>query len=222
MAATRSQRYHAGLTPERVIDEALALTSKTHLLSWSIRDLTQRLGVAPSVVYHHVGGKDEIARRVVERVLTDLPWQDWFRGLLIPARSLLQGYPGVAKWLLMHGPTVSPVLPLIDDGMTTLARAGFGEAAGFAYGVLLNNAMLTVSLSEERRQHEDDGPRDHAAIVADLARLGSENAGVQELTRTLVAPFAAGGEAAERQAAEYFRFVVETTIAGLEARLAER
>ena len=130
MAATRSQRYHAGLTPDRVIDEAVALTSEAHLLSWSIRDLTQRLGVAPSVVYHHVGGKDEIARRVVERVLSELPhpdpnlpWQDWFRGLLLPARELLPGYPGVSTWLLLHGPTVAPVLPLIHAGLAPLTPA---------------------------------------------------------------------------------------------------
>lgn len=229
MAEPAAQRFHVGLTPERVIDEAVDLTRGTHLLSWSIRDLTRRLGVAPSVVYHHVGGKDEIARRVVERVLEllprpdgDLPWQDWFRELLLPSRDILSAYPGVSKWLLMHGPTFRSILPLVDAGMGALARAGFGDTAGFAYGVLLNNALLTLSLSEERRQHEDDGPRDHAAMMAEFARLGAESPGIGELARTLMGPFAAGGAEAVRQADAYYRFVVETTIAGLEAHLESR
>lgn len=72
-----------------MIDAALEFTRETHLLGRSIRALAARPNIAPSVVHHHVGGKDRIARHVVERVLTDLTvptanleWPDWFRLLL--------------------------------------------------------------------------------------------------------------------------------------------
>ena len=43
---TDSGRFHVGLTPERVVDAAVDLTRESHLMSWSIRDLASRLGVA--------------------------------------------------------------------------------------------------------------------------------------------------------------------------------
>lgn len=84
----RRSTFHAGLTPAVVVDAAVELTRSSHLFSWSMRDLASRLGVAPSVIYHHIGGKDRLCRQVVERVLDqlelpphDLGWQDWFRAL---------------------------------------------------------------------------------------------------------------------------------------------
>lgn len=75
--------------PERITDAAVELTRESHLLNWSIRDLAGRLDVAPSVIYHHVGGKDLVCRRVVESALShielpplELGWQEWFRELL--------------------------------------------------------------------------------------------------------------------------------------------
>lgn len=44
----------------------------------------------------------------------------------------------MAKWLLMHVPTFSSALPLVDAGITLLGEAGFGDRAGFAYPALLN------------------------------------------------------------------------------------
>lgn len=223
-----SAPFHVGLTPQRVVEAALALTEEGHLLGWSVRDLARRLDVAPSVLYHHVGGKDLLARRVVERVLAgltapapELPWQQWFRELLFSAGPVVARYPGVAKWLLMHGPAFPATVAIIDAGIGTLERAGFGPRAGYAYAVLLNNAMLTVSMGDDRRLHEDDGPRDHAAMMQEFAQAGADSPGVAALTESLIRPFAAGGEAAARERDRYYRFVVETTIAGLAAQLGD-
>lgn len=219
-----SAPFHVGLTPERVVRTALELTRESHLAGWSIRDLARRLDVAPSVIYHHVGGKDLLARRVVEEVLADLappapdlPWQDWFRELLYAAGPIVARYPGVAKWLLMHGPTFPATVAIIDAGIAALRRAGFDDRAGYAYAVLLNNAMLTVSMGDDRRLHEDDGPRDHAAMMAEFARAGAGSPGVAVLTESLIRPFVGDGAAAAQQREAYYRFVVDTTIAGLAA-----
>lgn len=86
MTEAVAEPFHVGLTPDAVIDAAVELTRESHLFSWSIRDLAKRVGVNPSTIYYHVGGKDLLCRRVMERIATDLMipdpslgWQDWFR-----------------------------------------------------------------------------------------------------------------------------------------------
>ncbi|WP_422771422.1 TetR/AcrR family transcriptional regulator [Plantactinospora sp. WMMC1484] len=228
MSDAPSAPFHVGLTRKRIVDVALELTHGSHLAGWSIRDLARRLDVAPSVIYHHVGGKDLIARHVAERVLdglaappADLDWQDWFRALLDDCYQPVSAHPGVAKWVLMHGPTFPSVLPIVDTGVQVLLRAGFGDQAGFAYAALLNNAMLTISIGDDRLLHEDDGPRDHATMMDDFRRATDGSPGVSALAEAFITPFAQGGQTAARQRRTYYTFVVQTTIAGLATLLGE-
>ncbi|WP_344343215.1 TetR/AcrR family transcriptional regulator [Agrococcus versicolor] len=217
--------FHVGLTPERVVEEAAAMTRETHLLGWTVRDLARRLDVAASVLYHHVGGKDAIVRRVVERVLdaipvpdAALPWQDWFRAIILPSREIIGAHPGVAKWLLMHGPTLTLLVPTVEHGVATLQRAGFGDRAALAYAALLNNTLAAVAMGDDRRLVEDDGPRDHAAMLAQLDE--SDSPAITLIAATLVQPFVGETEQVRAADAAYFSFILETTIAGLEALLA--
>ncbi|MDG4765896.1 TetR/AcrR family transcriptional regulator [Solwaraspora sp. WMMD406] len=226
MTTTNPERFHVGLTPQRVVDAATELTRETHLMSWSIRDLAGRLGVAASVIYHHVGGKDLLCRRVVERMLerieppgSDLPWQEWFRALLYTAGPRAAEYPGAAKWMLMHGPTLPAALPVLEAGMAVLHGAGFSTRSGMAYAALLNNAMLTVSMGDDRLQHEGDGPRDHASMMAEFEQMPTSSAGVRAMGQEVIRPFAEGGEIAMKMRWDYYRFVVDITIAGLDATI---
>lgn len=226
MAETSPATVRAGLTPERIIDTALELTRETHLSGWSIRDLSGRLGLGPSAVYHHVGGKDLLGRHVVERVLAgleappaELDWQDWFPALLESVYRVVTPYPGVAKWMLMHGPTLPAVLPVLEAGMAKLQDAGFGDRAAFAYAALLNNAMLTVSMNDDRLQHEDDGPRDHATMMAEFGQIAAASTQMRGMGQDFIGRFAQGGQAAARMRWDYYRFVVDNTIAGLDAHL---
>ncbi|GAA3661281.1 TetR/AcrR family transcriptional regulator [Microbacterium marinilacus] len=223
---TDAPPFHVGLTPERVTDTAVELTRETHLMTWSIRDLAGRLGVAPSVIYHHVGGKDLLCRRVVERMLrrielppSDLSWQEWFRALLSSAGPTAAEYPGAAKWMLMHGPTLPAVLPVLEAGIAVLRRAGFADKTDFAYALLLNNAMLTVSMGDDRLQHEGDGPRDHSAMMAEFEQLHAASDEVRAMGQHFIRPFAEGGETAALMRWAYYRFVVDASIAGLDVVL---
>lgn len=226
VSETTTTPFHVGLTPVIVVDEALSLTRDSHLWGWSIRDLARRLDVAPSVIYHHVGGKDLLARKVVERVLRDLEvpptdqdWRDWFRCLLGELYARVTACPGSAKWLLMHGPTFPSVQPILDAGIGALQRAGFAARTGFAYAALLNNAMLTVSIADERLMHEDDGPRDHEAMMAEFGKAGAGSPGAAVLMAAFQEAFSGGGEQTERERRRYYDFIVETTIAGVSAQL---
>lgn len=216
--------FHVGLTPRSVVDAAVELTQESHLMRWSLRDLAARLQVSPSVIYHHVGGKDLLCRRVADRTLEqiplpeeDLPWQEWFQTLLHTAGPLVARYPGVAKWMLMHGPTIPAALPIVEAGIGVLHHAGFGDRAHLAYALLLNNAMLTISMSDDRLQHEGDGPRDHATMMAEFQQLAGTSDALRHMGEEFLHPFATGGEAAAQSRWAYYRFVVETTIAGLAA-----
>lgn len=225
MAVTQSRpTFHAGLTPVAVVDAAVELTAESHLFTWSMRDLAGRLDVAASVIYHHVGGKDRLCRQVVERVVArieapdpELTWQDWFRTLLYGAGPMIMAYPGVAKWMLLHGPAISPAMPIIETGMKRLRRAGFADRTTYAYSALLNNAMFTISIGDDRLQHEGDGPRDHAAIMAELAATPGANDEVRAFEQDFLEPSVRGGSEASRVREDYYRFVVDTTIAGLAA-----
>ncbi|SJM61049.1 TetR/AcrR family transcriptional regulator [Gulosibacter sp. 10] len=220
--------FHVGLTPERVVAAASALTRESHLMSWSIRDLAGRLGVSPSVIYHHVGGKDQLCRRVVEGVLerieppsSELGWREWFREFLYGTGPLVEEYPGVAKWMLMHGPTIPAVLPTLEHGMALLERAGFGRRSSFAYALLLNTAMLTISIGDDRLQHEEDGPRDHATMMAEFRNLATASESVRSMGQEFLGPLAEGGATAAQARRQYYRFAVDTTITGLASLLAD-
>ncbi|WP_053386202.1 TetR/AcrR family transcriptional regulator [Leucobacter japonicus] len=228
IAPAAAPAFHVGLTPEAVIDAATELTRESHLFVWSIRDLARRIGVSQSVVYHHVGGKDLLCRRVVERVLERAPlpddaldWEAWFRELLYDLGPLAHEFPGVAKWALMHGPTLPVMLPILERGMAHLHRAGFGPLAPSAYAVLLNTATLTVSIADDRLQHEGDGPRDHASMMQEFETMPQASRAVREMGQEFMRPFAEGGAAAERVRNEYYRFAIDTAIAGLAVRLAD-
>ena len=58
-----------GLTPDRIIRVALHMSEGSGLSSWTVRDLAAELDVAPSVIYHHVGGRDLLIRGVVEHLV---------------------------------------------------------------------------------------------------------------------------------------------------------
>ncbi len=218
----RPDGYHAGLTLDSVVDAAILLTEQRGLQGWSLRDLGRELGVAQSAIYHHVGGKDALSRHVSERVVAslslpteELDWDAWFRTLLLEARPVLLRYRGVAKWLLMHGPSFPAAAPIADAGIAVLQRGGFGDRTPLAYATLLNSALLTLMMGDERLIHRDDGPRDHAAMMTEFARLDTSSTGLRMLSERLVTPFAAGGAIAQDAATTYYRFVVETVLSGL-------
>lgn len=212
----------AGLTPQRVIDAAQQLSKGAGLHSWTQRDLAAQLGVSPSVLYHHIGGRDQILRGVVERILQQmtlpdagLDWQQWFRELLFDLRPIVMEYPGSAKWLLMHGPSFPGVVEVFDQGIGILSLAGFRRPA-VVYALLLNSALLTVSMGDERLEQGEDGPRDHGAMLDEFSAVCEGSTGVTRMIDELIRPLADGGPAEAESANDlYYRLLVESLLAGV-------
>ena len=218
-----------GITPDKIIDAALELTRESGIGSWTQRDLATTLDVAPSVLYHHIGGRDQVIRGVVERVLgalvlpdRGLEWRAWFRELLTGMRPIIAAYPGTAKWLLMHGPSFPGVMRIFDIGIGKLQAAGF-ERPATAYSMLLNTAMLTISMADDRLEAADDGPRDHRAMLREFEPLESQSPGMARVIDELMRPLSEQDRPTETSAsAAYFALLVDVMISGLEYAVAPR
>lgn len=223
---TAARPYHVGLDRAGIVAAALELSRERGLYGWSVRDLSRALAVTPSVIYHHVGGRDLLCRYVVEALIetatfptAPAPWREWFESALLPARAQLSAVPGVAQWLILHGPVIPALLPVVDSGIESLRRAGFGESCTAAYAMLFSVAMQTVAAADERRQHADDGPRDHATMMAEFATLADASPGLSALAYQHTASFVDDAAAANQR---HYETVIETMLDGLEVRLARK
>lgn len=220
-AASRDTSRRVGLTPERIVDAAVQLSDGRGLHAWSQRDLAKHLDVAPSVLYHHIGGQDMVIRGVVERLLDglqppdpELPWQDWFRALLYPLRPMLLRFPGSARWLLLHAPAFPAITAVFDAGIAALARDGVAQPA-LAATTIIDTAMMAITLHDDRAGTED-GPRDHGAILDGFvaAREGSSSA--EQLIDEVIAPLADGSPADVLE--QHYRYLLESLMAGIAAQ----
>lgn len=221
MATRRSRSGKPVLRPDDIIDAAVELTERVGLDGWSVRDVARPLGASLSSIYHHVGGKDELARRVVERVLDgfslppdDLEWREWFTAMLVPARERLLRYPGVAHWMLMHGPIFNHSMQGLDSAIAMLQRAGFEHRAGLVFATIFNAALANIATADARRHHTDDAPRDHAAIMRQLQERSTGSPGGHTIMRT-VTPFTQDEKTAAAAAAVHYEFLLTSLLNGI-------
>jgi AcrR family transcriptional regulator len=142
---------------DQVVTAAVRLTHRYGLEQWTIRQLGEELECWPSVIYHHVGDRDAVVAEVVDRVVgmvrpldENLPWRQSFEEMLNDLRAKLCLHPGVARWLAVTGPVVPAALRGLDRGVRILAEAGLGDEAAIACTVLLNSALLTIVIEEDR------------------------------------------------------------------------
>lgn len=66
-ADARASRRRAGVTKERIVDEALGIVERDGVDQLSMRKLAAQLGVQPTSIYWHVGGREQLLDAVVER-----------------------------------------------------------------------------------------------------------------------------------------------------------
>ena len=222
--STTGTAYHHGLTPTAIIDAAVEASRGEGLESWSLRDLAKRLHVTPPTIYHHVGGQELLRRHVVERVLEavafpteTMPWQEWFRAALFPARPALAAYPGTARWLLLHGPIFPSMVPVVDAGIASLQQGGFGKKTAYAYTVLFNTAMMTIAAADDELRHEDAGLRDHAELMSGFESLADKSPGMSLLAGDMATQFLGPPESSAPARDRYYRSVIELLMDGLEA-----
>jgi AcrR family transcriptional regulator len=221
-------RTAAGLPPvtaDGIIDAAMRLTVEHGLENWTVRQLAAAVDAYPAVIYHHVGDRDAVVKEVCERVLmrlpvpdADLPWRRWFGDVLVGMRPVLREYPGSARRIMLFELSVSSSAILIERGVGTLLRAGFGEESVLVHTVLMSTAFQHIAM-EDDRDHQVRARFDNAETFL-AYRDRQDKPGLAAMAEAL-------GETMEKpeMAAGYFGLVYEYAVArclvGVEARLRE-
>src|SRR4028118_111153 len=90
------------LTPQAVVEGALALADAEGLEAVTIRRLAKELGVTPMALYWHFRSKDELLEGVAARIFEEIdlsvdasaPWPEQLRALLGSMLGVLRGRKG--------------------------------------------------------------------------------------------------------------------------------
>src|SRR4051794_15853577 len=89
----------ARLTPQRVVDAAVALAYREGLPAMTMRRLGGQLGVEAMSLYKHVADKDDLLSRMIDRVYaeielpSDRDWRVFMRKRALSVRAVLSRHP---------------------------------------------------------------------------------------------------------------------------------
>jgi TetR/AcrR family tetracycline transcriptional repressor len=142
------------LSPEDVVDAALALVDGDGFDSLSMRGLAKSMGVYPSALYWHAGNKDQLLALVCQRVLEEIAlppldgtdWQDWIVTMGTDARRVLGSHPHLAAYFVSQLQISTSSLLLAERTLAVLSRAGFcGDSLLHAYNSVLGSIFGWIS-----------------------------------------------------------------------------
>ena len=163
-AARRSGR-RPRVSREQVLDAALALADEGGLAAVTMASVGARLGVEAMSLYRHIGNKEEMLDRLVDRVFAEIEvpadardWRDALRRRAGSVHAALRRHPWAIALMesrLQPGPAT---LGHHDAMVAILLRAGFGGREtvhvynlldSYIYGFALQEATLPFSSPEE-------------------------------------------------------------------------
>lgn len=214
----------AGLSPERIVDEATALSAEFGLDGWSIRDIAKRLDVVPSVIYHYFPDKEALCDAVVDVVLSTLqlpdptlPWKEWFTALLQGVRPLLLEYHGITN-RLVYGTFPKTSLPMIDTACQKLLDAGFGDRTAVAYSLIVNSAIHAIGSRELRSPKQAKDRHDLREMLDRLNPMAAESPGLRFMIDTYLQPLSQPDREND-MSEEYYRLMIASILNGVEYTL---
>ena len=155
-----ARRGRPGYDLESLLQVAVKLFNERGYDGTSMRDLSDRLGIAKSAIYHHVTGKEELLRLALDRALTGLSSvADRARALDAPAIERLEYLVrGSVEVLEAESPYVTLLLRV--RGNTTVERAALDRRRAF-------DRFVAGLVREAQRDGDIDPDRD-ALITARL------------------------------------------------------
>ena len=220
MVGVTSRRV--GLNPDKIANQALALTSQRGLHSWSVRELATEISVAPSVIYHYCPTKNDIYDAVSSKVCqmlkmpdNQLAWQDWFMELLIDFRTLLLAHNGVAQWLVdrsQSGKPLTALIPIMELAIQKLSDAGFGENTPTAYAMIANVSFGAIT-GRDKQSPKDSHRHDIKKMAEDLSPIADRHPAVASMRENfLMTLYGEGGEQASER---YFRLLLSSLFDGM-------
>ena len=153
------------LTPERVLEGAVALADDIGIEALTIRKLATALDTKPMTIYHHVPSKEEIVNGMVEVVFAEIEkppedqdWKSAVRRRCISARDVMKRHPWAAPLMesrtapgpenLGHHETVLACLRRGGLSWQMTAHA-YAILDAFVYGFAFQEATLPEGAGEE-------------------------------------------------------------------------
>jgi AcrR family transcriptional regulator len=140
---------HRGVTRLAVAEAAAELTAADGLEALSVRQVASRLGVWPTTVMHHAGGRrDGLLALLIEHLAAGIrteahgDWRDRLTRLGHEIRRVALTHRGLADQLLRSGATGPQALRLADAILGGLQDAGLEpDDAQDAYDVFLTYVL---------------------------------------------------------------------------------
>jgi AcrR family transcriptional regulator len=140
---------HRGVTRQAVAEAAAGLVAADGLEALSVRQVANRLGVWPTTVMHHSGGRREgllalLIEHLAAGIRTELrgDWRARLTELGDEIRRVALAHRGLADELLRSGATGPQALRLAEAILDALQEAGLDpDAAQDAYDVFLTYVL---------------------------------------------------------------------------------
>jgi len=213
------------LTPQTVVEGALALADAEGLEAVTIRRLAKELGVTPMALYWHFRSKDELLEGMAVRIFeeidlsvdTSATWQAQLRALLGSMVSVLRAHPSTAILLSTRTASSEGALRATEVVLDILGRGGFSptEATQIARHALSTVTNL-VSGEPGVVAREESGK---LIDVRRRARLFLESLPPERYPRLVEAATPLSEGVAPDT---YFAFGLDLLLAGIEAMAARK
>ena len=211
----------AWLTQEKITYTAMELTRECGLEKWSIRDLAQRLGVVPSVIYHHYQNRDAITASVIGEITStielpdeQLEWKDWFISLAENVRPVFLEFPGVTD-KLMYGHIDAAFIPILEVAYEKLRDAGFNKYIHIAYSIIINTTLWSITARNLRSPTKQEQRHDLGQMITQLQPLAACSTTLTDIIQGYLIPLA-NPKNEDRMSQEYFEIIIEVVLTGLE------
>jgi AcrR family transcriptional regulator len=203
----------AGLSRERIVDEAVAIADAEGLHKVSMKHLAERLGSGVMSLYRHVPGKDELLLLMYDSLMAgplQLPdadhWRPVLRAWALCVRDLFLAHP----WALTVATSDRVMGPgeatWVDAVLGRLDKVGLPPALGMV-AVLTVDCFALGAVRPELGGAEGGGEADFFRFLADPAVRGR----FPNLAR-----LAEPGFAPDPPLEEYFEFGLDRVLDGLE------
>jgi len=213
------------LTPQTVIESALALADAEGLEAVTIRRLAKELGVTPMALYWHFRSKEELLDGMAARIFEEIDpsvdasatWQEQMRALLGSMLDALRAHPSSATLLSTRTASSEGSLRATEVALDILGRGGFSptqatQVARHAVSTLTNLVSGEPGVVARDKSGELTDARQHARLF--LESLPSER--YPRLVEAAT-PLSEGVDPDT-----YFAFGLDLLLAGIEAMAARK
>lgn len=164
----------ASLTPEQIVEAALALTGEDGMEALSMRRLAADLGVSAMTLYGYFSSKSVLVRAMLDRVSEELgldiddgvPWQERLEIMARRTRAALLRHPGVAPLFVDRPDPRGRALSVVEDAIGALRAEGIpGEVA--IRGVYAVTGYAIGFVAQEVRRARAERRLDYSSLPAD-------------------------------------------------------